>query len=383
MIEYNQIIDKSGNLVDNFPAGYLKVTDEPTQLMNDEFDASVSLDTVNNWNSPVASGGGTAAATSAGSLTLGTGTTLSGYSVLTSRPSFRSSTPAWIRYAFNILLADGAAPIANTYRYWGSGAAQASPTAALPVLNGCGFEVGITGKMYAVVYNNGTRTVIQDLSSTVGGVGSSKQPLDANTHNYQIFYRPTKIYFYIDNVLVATAGLTQSALNTDTLPVLYVAVANTSAPASSGIISSNAMSVSDTGKNNVGISDGTYAYRKAKVGANGNLGTFVSQPDNAFSVNGTYAGAQTNTVLQAAPGAGLSLYITDVTISNGATAGTGKFVEDPAGTPADKIPAISLGINGYFSQSFANPIKLTANKALGFTSITATNHTILINGFIA
>jgi hypothetical protein len=84
-------------------------------------------------------------------------------------------------------------------------------------------------------------------------------------------------------VLVATSTLTQSALNVDTLPVCYLGVAGSSAPGSSGVLSSNAMSVSDTAKNSIQISDGAYAWRKAKIDANGNQ--IVLDNDLTFTGN--------------------------------------------------------------------------------------------------
>ena len=46
----------------NFPAGYLRVTDEPHSLMVDPFDSNYSLDVTNRWVS-TSGGGGVAAAT--------------------------------------------------------------------------------------------------------------------------------------------------------------------------------------------------------------------------------------------------------------------------------------------------------------------------------
>jgi hypothetical protein len=104
---------------------------------------------------------------------------------------------------------------------------------------------------------------------------------------------------------------------------------------------------------------------------------------NLWSANENYATAQTNNALKAAPGANLSLYITDIIISNGATAGTIKIVEDTAGTPVDKIGPLYLAANGGMSKRFATPIRITANKDVGFTSVTVTTHTVTLSGYIA
>lgn len=102
-----------------------------------------------------------------------------------------------------------------------------------------------------------------------------------------------------------------------------------------------------------------------------------------WKANENHSSAQTNNELKAAPGAGLSLYVTDIVISNGATAGTVKLVEDTGGTPADLLGPVYLGINAGMSKKFATPIRLTADKNLGFTSTLATTHTIFVSGYTA
>lgn len=104
---------------------------------------------------------------------------------------------------------------------------------------------------------------------------------------------------------------------------------------------------------------------------------------NAWSVNENHSSAQTNNTLKAAPGANLSLYITDIIISNGAVAGNVKLVEDESGTPVDIFGPYYFAINGGMSHKFTTPKRLTANKSLGFTSVTSTTHTISVNGYTA
>lgn len=104
---------------------------------------------------------------------------------------------------------------------------------------------------------------------------------------------------------------------------------------------------------------------------------------NGFSLFENHSSAQTNNQLKAAPGAGLSIHITDIVISNGATAGTVKIVEDESGTPADVSQTFYLAINGGAAIHLQQPIRLTANKTLGFTSATVTTHSIAIHGYIA
>lgn len=99
-----------------------------------------------------------------------------------------------------------------------------------------------------------------------------------------------------------------------------------------------------------------------------------------FNVSADYASAQTNVSVQAAPGASLSLYITDFVISNGATAGNITLLDGSGGTVKFELyPAV----NGGVSMSLRNPIKLTANTALCLTSTTVTTHSIFVSGYIA
>lgn len=102
-----------------------------------------------------------------------------------------------------------------------------------------------------------------------------------------------------------------------------------------------------------------------------------------WKANENHSSAQTNNALKAAPGSGLSLYITDIIISNGATAGTVKLVEDTGGTPADIAGPYYFAANGGMSKKFATPLRLTADKDLGFTSTVVTTHTVTISGYTA
>jgi len=101
-----------------------------------------------------------------------------------------------------------------------------------------------------------------------------------------------------------------------------------------------------------------------------------------WSASAAYTGAQTAVEVVAAPGASLSLYVTDVIISNGATAGNVKLGEDTAAL-VDKIEVMYFAINGGAVMNLRTPIKLTANKNLGLTSVTCTTHTVTVCGYTA
>ena len=105
----------------------------------------------------------------------------------------------------------------------------------------------------------------------------------------------------------------------------------------------------------------------------------------AAAVQGTdnQSTAQTNKEIIAAPGAGLSLYITDIIVSNGATAGNIKFVESTASSPVDKVEVLYFAINGGAPLCFKTPLKLSANVNFGYTSVTVTTHSVLVLGYAA
>jgi hypothetical protein len=252
------IYDASGNAASIFPSGFIRVTDEPRQVFYDPFDGSI-LDTTNRWLSPTSSGGGVAAAISVGNMTLGSGTTASGYSYLQSVPNFVPSVPAWIGYSFAISIEFPV--LNNANRFWGSGTSPGTPTTAVPITDGAGFELDTAGKLYAVVYTSGTRSQIADLSSS----GTNVQPVDANFHRYIMYYRTDKIYWYIDAISTPVATSNFQAPTVQTLPIKLAATASASAPAASRGISCTGLTVWDTGKNNTQLSDGTFPWRKATV----------------------------------------------------------------------------------------------------------------------
>lgn len=99
------------------------------------------------------------------------------------------------------------------------------------------------------------------------------------------------------------------------------------------------------------------------------------------TVSADYASAQTNTSVIAAPGASLSIYITDIMLSNGATAGNVTLLDGSGGTVKwEAYPAIN---GGAVLTGLRQPIKLTANTALCLTSTTVTTHSIFIGYYIA
>jgi len=99
------------------------------------------------------------------------------------------------------------------------------------------------------------------------------------------------------------------------------------------------------------------------------------------TISADYASAQTNVSVISAPGASLSIYITDISLSNGATAGNVTLLDGSGGTVKWEVyPAIN---GGAVLSGLRQPIKLTANTALCLTSSTVTTHSIFIGYYIA
>jgi hypothetical protein len=104
---------------------------------------------------------------------------------------------------------------------------------------------------------------------------------------------------------------------------------------------------------------------------------------NGFRGNENNATAQTDNPIVAAPGNNLSLYITDLIISNGATAGTVLIEEDTGSTKAVLLGPYYLAANGGLCKKFLTPVRVTANKDIGYTSVTVTTHTVTVIGYTA
>ena len=262
--------------VNAFPAGFQRTSDEPRQVFYDPFDAA--LDTTDRWVAPTAVGGGVAASTTAGVMSLGSGTTINGYSYLTAQSQVAPTIPAWLGNSWAIQIEAGASAGNNAVRFWGKGIVGGTPSSTTPLGatgNGYGFELDIAGVLQAVVYAAGVRTVIASLAAF--------QPTDGAYHRYICFCRTDKTYWYIDGLgsaqLAATSNFQSPTVQT--LPLLGLVVAHSVAPAASRVIACTGLASWDTGKNATLIADGTFAWRRATVKKGS---TAVAATDTALSV---------------------------------------------------------------------------------------------------
>jgi len=316
--------------------GELRIELQAAQLFQDGFDTN-TLDVTNRWKSPTAAGGGVAATNALTNTVLGTGTTISGYSYLESAVTFPPVNPGWLLFYTGVNLPF---PILiNQYFFWGLGTSPATPTAALPLTNACGFEVATTGKMYAVTYQSGARVQIADLSTS----GNGKQPLDASVHKYFIYYRGDNIFWCIDNQDSVVASTTTGAPGPDVniLPIKFQAVAGAVAPASSGLLQVNTVTLADTAGNNIQIADATYPWRQSTIDANGNLAVVIG-PSSAASSFRLISAATTNaTSVKASAG---QIYGYDIYNANAAVRFVKLYNKATAPTVGTDTPVRTIGI---------------------------------------
>lgn len=110
----------------------------------------------------------------------------------------------------------------------------------------------------------------------------------------------------------------------------------------------------------------------------------VFVPNDSGYVTDVEAAAQTHKELIAAPSsASQSIYITDIVISNGATAGWIELEEDAGGANSPIYARLYTAINGGCVHHLKIPIKCAAGVNVGFSSNTVTTHSIYLGYYIA
>jgi hypothetical protein len=100
----------------------------------------------------------------------------------------------------------------------------------------------------------------------------------------------------------------------------------------------------------------------------------------SYHVNGS--SALTDASVHAAPGAGLSLYVTDIVVSTGAATALNVFFKEGATTVLGPYYLEAVAGRGLHIR-FATPKKITANTALTVTTSAAIAHSVDVTGFTA
>lgn len=231
--------------------GSLNTSIDPSYTFFDSFDDSV-IDVTNRWTS-----GGTVPPTQNGNILVNPGATANATSALVSQPTFVSTSG--VNLGIFIKLEATTIALGN-YRFWGFGTAPSGVgTAAAPIQDGYGFEVDTSGILRASVYATGTRVFTQSLTV----------PTDGAAHLYVIAVGPGTVFFYRDT-FVTPAASTQITPTVQTLPFRIVSL-NSASVTGTPTLAGAAAGVADYTHPAQGISDGTYAWRRATVSATGTL----------------------------------------------------------------------------------------------------------------
>jgi hypothetical protein len=264
-----------------FPAtGEMKVKLLPFGDVVDTFNDPAALDTSVNWNSATTTGSGLATY-SQGQEVLSVGTT-PGTALLTTKKKFPIKSPAYLLWRGAINANNGTVsgviqpePIGNC-KQMGFFVAAGSPTCAAPVTDGILFEITSNttpassnpgnvppggGKLQAVTYAGGVRTLIADLSVDVGvrwapipasdgsilcpGRSTPQAFSDTCPHIMDIYFNGNSAEFDVDFKRVASMDVGSLGPNNNLLPASYQII-NGTGPAASSIKINQAVSADDS-----------------------------------------------------------------------------------------------------------------------------------------
>lgn len=239
------------------PLGEIRVENPASQLFLDTFDSG-TLDQINKWT---ATTGGTASSItpSVGSVAIAGGAIANSFAKLTSLlpttdpasfntlGSFRPTEPGFLLFHSRINIPAASTTASNLINF-GLGTSIASPTIANPIRQFIGFEITQASKLQAVVYQTGTRVLIQDLSVALPNTPPgtpAPQPTDSAAHKYFVYFRGDIAYWAIDDKdnIVAQYQTGASGPDINTLPLLYQVINNGGANCT---ITLNASTLGDT-----------------------------------------------------------------------------------------------------------------------------------------
>jgi hypothetical protein len=271
------------NLSTVSPLGEVRVENPASQLFQDTF-STATLDTINRWASTTG-GTGSSVTPSVGAVVLTSGTVANSFAKLTSslatgQGTFLPSEPGFLLFnaRCNLQFPTSTTALIN----FGLGTSPATPTIASPITQFIGFEVTLAGKLQAVVYQTGTRVLIQDLSVTPPNTPPgtpAPQPVDANAHKYFIYFRGDIAYWCIDDKdnVVAQYQTGASGPDVNNLPILFQTISNGSPGATLQI---NAVSLGDTshtGTSSILFNGFTNELQRSNTDSNTALITLTAQ----------------------------------------------------------------------------------------------------------
>lgn len=212
------------------PNGEIRTVAPPTQKFFEAWDSG-AFDTINKWVVTNA-GGGVAPAAATGQAVLNSGTTLNGYSRITTLRTFKPPAPGQLYADDRIGLPSSAAV---GYQLWGSATTPATPTIAAPVTNAMAWEQTTAGLLVPVIWASGTR-----VPATFGAarglptLTSAYNPVvDTNSHNYFRYFEGRRGFWCIDDPdnVVAYYLYGNGGPDVNALPLTYLSISNGGASA--------------------------------------------------------------------------------------------------------------------------------------------------------
>ncbi len=280
------------------PFGAVSVSGDPQPLLIDTFEGA-GIDTLNKWTLS-----GTVPATNTlSTLLVNPDVTANATCAVTSQPTFQIASSILMGCDVTLEIT----PATGNHRFWGLGVPPSTPgTAAAPLQEAVGFEVDTTGALRACVYTGGVRVWNQAMV----------RPADGLPHLFLLQARGDVAFFFMDDFAIP-AAFSYIGPAIKQLPVRAASL-NGAVITGTPTMSVTGLGLLDPSRTGSGISDGTYAWRKAKVDTAGALATASRAADLAVSATASVTSAVTATL--PAAGAGLFHYITYIEIIRYATA---------------------------------------------------------------
>lgn len=363
------VVGNEGDVVAGVePFGAVSVNMGPQTLFYDSWSTS-PVDTAEKWtvtgNTPTIAGG---------NMTMSV--TVSSFNAIRTKDTIRPN--AGFTYVANgITLETGT--VTGAGRFWGLGTPASSPAPGVLVQDGVGFELDqTTGALLAVTYTGGARATVATLP----------KPVDGITHRYALYFRVTNAMWFIDNLHTPVASVAFPNLAVVELPSLIVRQNAAAFGGGTPVFTNIATLAGDTSRQGAAICDPVIGTRMARVTAGGALAVAVRGSEttgtgvgNIFVARNAAVGTSAS-VIQAAPAAGLSIYITDIHVSNSGSALSVVSLLPTAGTAVIDVVAAATG--GGRSVSLQTPIKIAANTGLSvIASVASTALFCTVTGYIA
>ena len=102
----------------------------------------------------------------------------------------------------------------------------------------------------------------------------------------------------------------------------------------------------------------------------------------AQNISYNFSTVQSNTALISSPGSHTSIFLSDLVISNGATAGYATILEDTADNQKILIQRQNLPVNGLSVNTFSQPLQVNPNTDVGITSSSADDFSITLSYYL-